>query len=80
MISNRKDCRGRKCTTVLHGAVCHRTSTPYKSGKKMKRFDDDDVDNVNDVIISTIFAGGGTLCIQILIYLMIRLCCRKKRR
>ena len=43
MISNRNDCRGRKCTTVLHGAVCHRTSTPYKSGKNMKRFDDDDV-------------------------------------
>ena len=25
-----------KCTTVLHGGVCHRTSTPHKSGNKMK--------------------------------------------
>ena len=24
------------CTTVLHGGVCHRTSTPHKSGNKMK--------------------------------------------
>ena len=26
-----------KCTTVLHGGVCHRTSTPHKSGNKRKR-------------------------------------------
>ena len=24
------------CPTVLHGGVCHRTSTPHKSGNKMK--------------------------------------------
>ena len=24
-----------KCTTVLHGGICHRTSTPHKSGIKM---------------------------------------------
>ena len=24
------------CTTVLHGGVCHGTSTPHKSGNKMK--------------------------------------------
>ena len=24
------------CTTVLHGGVCHRTSTPHKSGTKKK--------------------------------------------
>ena len=24
------------CTTVQHGGVCHRTSTPHKSGIKMK--------------------------------------------
>ena len=24
------------CTTVIHGGVCHRTSTPHKSGIKMK--------------------------------------------
>ena len=24
------------CTTVLHGGVCHRTSTLHKSGNKMK--------------------------------------------
>ena len=24
------------CTTVLHGGVCNRTSTPHKSGNKMK--------------------------------------------
>ena len=25
-----------KCTTVILGGVCHRTSTPHKSGNKMK--------------------------------------------
>ena len=25
-----------KCTPVLHGGVCHRTSTPHKSGNKIK--------------------------------------------
>ena len=24
------------CTTVLHEGVCHRTSTPHKTGNKMK--------------------------------------------
>ena len=24
------------CRTMLRGAVCHRTSTPHKSGNKMK--------------------------------------------
>ena len=24
------------CTTLLHGGVCHRQSTPHKSGNKMK--------------------------------------------
>ena len=24
------------CMTMLHGGVCHRTSTPHKSGNKMK--------------------------------------------
>ena len=24
------------CMTELHGGVCHRTSTPHKSGNKMK--------------------------------------------
>ena len=24
------------CTTVLHGGVCNRTSTPHKSGNKVK--------------------------------------------
>ena len=32
----RRDCRLMMCTTVLHGGVCHRTSTPHKSGNKMK--------------------------------------------
>ena len=27
----------RKCTTVLHGGVCHPTSTPHRSRDKMKR-------------------------------------------
>ena len=27
----------RKCTTVLHGGVCHCTSTSHKTGNKMKR-------------------------------------------
>ena len=26
-----------KCTTVLHGGECHRTSTPHKSGNKMNK-------------------------------------------
>ena len=25
-----------KCTTVLHGDECNRTSTPHKNGNKMK--------------------------------------------
>ena len=32
-----KGLSGRKCTTVLHGGVCHRTSTTHKSGNKMKK-------------------------------------------
>ena len=24
------------CTTVIHGGACHHTSTPHKSGIKMK--------------------------------------------
>ena len=35
-IKKRRDCRLMMCTTVLHGGVCHRTSTPHKSGNKMK--------------------------------------------
>ena len=35
MISKRRDCRGRKCTTVLHGGVHHHTSAPHKSVNKM---------------------------------------------
>ena len=31
-----KDRRRRTCTTVLHGGVCHRTSTPRQSYNKMK--------------------------------------------
>ena len=37
MISYRKDCRLIKCTTVLHGGVCHRTSTPHKSENKVNK-------------------------------------------
>ena len=36
MISKRMECRSMKCTTELHGGVRHRTSTPHKSGNKMK--------------------------------------------
>ena len=36
MISKIIDYRRRKCTTVLHRGVCHRTSTQNKSGNKMK--------------------------------------------
>ena len=32
-----KDCRSIKCTTVLHGGVCHYISTTPKSGNKMKK-------------------------------------------
>ena len=37
MILKRMDCRRRRCTTVLLGGACHRTSTQNKSGYKMKR-------------------------------------------
>ena len=37
MISKRRDCRLMMCTTVLHGGVCHCTSTPHKSGNNMKK-------------------------------------------
>ena len=36
MASKRRDCRLMMCTTVLHGGVCHHTSTPHKSGIQMK--------------------------------------------
>ena len=36
MLSKRRDCRRRKCTSVLHGGVCHRTSTPHRIRNKMK--------------------------------------------
>ena len=36
MTSNRRDCRLIKCTTVLHGGIYHRTSTPHIGGNKMK--------------------------------------------
>ena len=32
-----RDCWRRKCTTVLHGCVCHRTSIQHKSGSNMNR-------------------------------------------
>ena len=32
-----RDCRLMKRTTVLHGGVSHRTSTPHKSWNKMKK-------------------------------------------
>ena len=36
MTSKRRDCGLMMCMTELHGGVCHRTSTPHKSGIKMK--------------------------------------------
>ena len=33
----RRDCPGRKCTTVIHGDVCHRTSTTHKTGDNLKK-------------------------------------------
>ena len=35
------------CMTELHGGVCHRTSTPHKSGNKMKE-KKEEVTFVND--------------------------------
>ena len=29
--------RGRNCTNVLHGGVCHRASTPHKVGIRLRR-------------------------------------------
>ena len=37
MISKRRDCRGRKSTTVLHGGVRHVILIPHKSGNKMEK-------------------------------------------
>ena len=37
MIPKRRDCQRRKCTTVLRGGICHRTSTPHKNWTKIKR-------------------------------------------
>ena len=37
MLSKRRDCRGWKCATELHGGVYRQTLTPHKSGNKMKR-------------------------------------------
>ena len=31
------DCWRRKCTIVLHVGICHRTSTPRRSGNEMKK-------------------------------------------
>ena len=36
MMSKSRNCRLMKCMTVLNGGECHRTSTPHKSGNKMK--------------------------------------------
>ena len=35
LIAKRGDYRRIKCSTALHAGVCHRTSTPHKSGNKM---------------------------------------------
>ena len=39
VISKRRDCRGRKCSTKLHGGLYRRTSIPHKSGNttRMKK-------------------------------------------
>ena len=47
------------CTTVLHGGVCHRTSTPHKSGNKghatRNDFGNDIVDDARaDAIFATL--------------------------
>ena len=48
------------CTTVLHGGVCHRTSTPHKSGNKMKekrRERSAHLENLNYCKLVAILAG-----------------------
>ena len=35
-IKERRDCRLMMCMTVLHGGICHRTSTTHQSGNKVK--------------------------------------------
>ena len=42
------------CMTELHGGVCHRTSTPHKSGNKMKE------KKKNQMTVSNITANKGT--------------------
>ena len=58
MLSKIRDCRLIKCTTVLHGGVCHRTSTPHKSGnkvkkKKLRKYD-------KDLFPTWVWPGGAT--------------------
>ena len=36
------------CMTKLHGGVCHRTSTPHKSGNKMK---EKKKKNITDIVV-----------------------------
>ena len=49
MISKRRGCRWRKCTTVPHGGIGHRTLTPHESGNKMKR-KKKKIDNANNLL------------------------------
>ena len=37
----RRKCRFMKCTTVLHGGVCHRTSIPHKRWNKNEEEEDE---------------------------------------
>ena len=50
MISKRRDCWLMKCTTVLHGGVYHRTSTPHKSGTREQ---DEEEEEVNTLVMQT---------------------------
>ena len=53
MISERRDCRGRKCTTVLHGGVHRQTLTPHKSGTKKKRQSwEKDITDIFDTMVT----------------------------
>ena len=35
------------CTTMLHGGVCNRTSTPHKIGNKMKEGEEEEEDEAH---------------------------------
>ena len=47
------------CMTELHGGVCHRTSTPHKSGNKMK--EKKQIYTINEIYAFLVFSHSSKL-------------------